>query len=69
MQCLGSPTREEVDKAHSKGRFLHLGVPSIHNIRGIGFSRKLLWLSLGLSAFPLHLVYVTIFARVLFTID
>ncbi len=32
MQCLGSPTREEVDKAHSKGRFLHLGVPSMHNI-------------------------------------
>lgn len=67
MQCLGSPTREEVDKGHSRGRFLHLGVPSMHNIMGIGLSRKLLWLSLGLSAFPLHLVCVTIFASALFT--
>lgn len=68
MQCLGSPTREEVDKAHSKGRFLHLGVPSMHNIMDIGLSRKLLWLSLVISAFPLHLVCVTISASALFTI-
>ena len=56
--CMGSPTREEVDDAHSKGLFLHFGVPSLHNIVGIGGKRKVLWLSLGLSALPLHLVCV-----------
>ena len=66
MQCLNSPTREEVNKAHSKGRFLHIGVSSIHNIRGISAGRKLLWLGLGLSAFPLHLMCVTIFVSALF---
>ena len=66
MQCLSSPTREEVDKAHSKGDYLHLGVPSIHNILGIGLYRKYLWLSLGLSALPLHFVCVALLFSTIF---
>ena len=58
MQCLSSPTREEVDRAHSKGLFLRFGVPSAHNMAGIGGKRKALWLTLGLSALPLHFVCV-----------
>ena len=60
MQCLSSPTRDEVDKAHSKRSFLHIGVPSGRNLMGIGWKRKMLWLSLGLSALPLHFVCVVI---------
>ena len=60
MQCLSSPTREEVDKAHSKRLFMDFGVPSAHNVIGIALSRKVLWLCLGSSALPLHFVCVEI---------
>ena len=58
MQCLSSPTREEVDRAHARGVFLHIGVPSAHSIWGIGRRRRSLWLVLAISALPLHFVYV-----------
>ena len=56
MQCLSSPTREEVDRAHSKRLSMHIGVLSVHNMSRVILSRKILWLSLGLSALPLHFV-------------
>ena len=34
MQCLSSPTRSEVDFAHSNGQCLDLGFPSIKNLNG-----------------------------------
>jgi hypothetical protein len=34
MQCLGSPTRSEVDVAHSMGRYLDIGLPSLGNLNG-----------------------------------
>ena len=58
MQCLSSPTRNEVDKAHANEVLLDIGVPSIRNLFGISWDRLLLWFFLGLSALPLHFVYV-----------
>ena len=58
MQCLTSPTREEIDQAHAQGIFLQVGVPSAHNIWGICGHRRLLWLVLVMSALPLHFVCV-----------
>lgn len=57
MQFLCSPTRAEVDEAHSKGHWLHIGVLSIRNLSVISVERMFLWLLLGLSALPLHFVY------------
>ena len=57
MQCLNSPTREELDLAHAQRRWLHIGVPSIRNLRFIKADRIALWVFLGLSAFPLHFMY------------
>jgi len=54
--CLTSPTREEVDIAHAEKRLLQIGVPSMRNLKAMGRDRVLLWLGLGLSAMPLHLV-------------
>jgi hypothetical protein len=34
MQCLSSPTRSEVDFAHSNGQYLDIGLPSIKNLNG-----------------------------------
>lgn len=60
MQCLSAPTRTEVDEAHAKGKWLDIGVQSIHNmynIKGSDHARRLVvWLILGLSSLPLHLL-------------
>jgi hypothetical protein len=58
MQVLCSPTRDEVDWAHRRARWLELGVLSPHNLRYISARRVFLWWTLGLSSVPLHLLYV-----------
>lgn len=58
MQVLCSPTRNEIDAAHRKGRWLNIGVLSPHNLRFIRARRVLLWWILALSSLPLHLLYV-----------
>ena len=57
MQCLSSPTRKEVDKAHSQGMWLDIGVPSLRNLKKISTYRATLWWLLALSSVPLHLLY------------
>lgn len=56
MQCLSAPTRKELDNAHSKGKWLDIGVMSTRNLRGIATKRVVLWWLLGISSLPLHLL-------------
>lgn len=58
MQYLVAPTRSEIARAHNKGRWLDIGIPSLHNLRNIAKHKRFLWLILGLSSVPLHLMYV-----------
>lgn len=58
MQCLSSPTRSEVDDAHAGGMWLDIGVPSVRNLKRIAKKRMWLWIVLGLSSVPLHLLSV-----------
>lgn len=57
MQCLSAPTRPEVNKAHRKGSWLDIGIPSLRNIVSSSFGKrkKFCWWILALSSFPLHL--------------
>ena len=57
MQCLSAPSRKEVDAAHKDGKYLDIGVPSLHNIISKYFPtrKKVCWAVLGLSSLPLHL--------------
>ncbi|KAH8589005.1 hypothetical protein B0O99DRAFT_582222, partial [Bisporella sp. PMI_857] len=57
MQCLSAPTRAEIDKAHMKGIWLDIGIPSLKNLKLIGQKRLILWIFLGVSSWPLHLFY------------
>ena len=57
MQSLSAPTRTEVDRAHSKKRWLSIGTPNIRNLFYIRKTKAMLWLVLGLSSFPLHLLW------------
>jgi hypothetical protein len=56
MQCLSAPTRSEVDDAHSTGKWLDIGVPSVRNLGRIARKRVILWWLLGASSLPLHLL-------------
>lgn len=59
MQYLGSPTRNEVDRAHQKGDWLDIGVPVFRNLfrRRISRTRALACIVLALSTLPIHLLY------------
>jgi hypothetical protein len=61
MQCLSAPTRADINSAHAQGRWLDVGVPSVHNLRWIRGRRRWLWSVLGVSSLPLHLLYVACF--------
>jgi hypothetical protein len=56
MQCLSAPTRTDVDQAHASRIWLDIGIPSIRNLKHISRPRFWLWLLLGLSSVPLHLL-------------
>ena len=57
MQCLSSPTREDIDRAHSNHTWLDIGVPSVRNLHGVARNRVVLWWLLAFSGIPLHLLY------------
>ncbi|UKZ52632.1 hypothetical protein TrVGV298_006413, partial [Trichoderma virens] len=57
MQILVAPSRKEIDKAHSKGISLEIGVPSIKNLPHIRRRRRVLWGLLGLMSSLLHLFW------------
>lgn len=56
MQCLSSPTRSDVDRAHAKRISLEIGVASVKNLFRLNWKRGLLWWALALSSVPLHLL-------------
>lgn len=57
MQILTAPTKEVIDKAHSRGEYLEVGVQSLHNLTRSFFSRTkgFFWVLLSLSSIPIHL--------------
>jgi hypothetical protein len=56
MQHLSAPTRKDIDRAHAKRQWLEIGVQSLRNLRYISLRRRVLWILLGLSSLPLHLL-------------
>ena len=56
MQCLVSPTRAEIDRAHSKGSWLDIGIPTTKNSKFLAQRRVVLWVCLCLTSIPLHLL-------------
>ncbi len=56
MQYLTAPTRQEIDRAHAKRKWLDIAVPSIRNLKWISWKRIIIWTLLGLRSVPLHLM-------------
>ncbi|KAG9230910.1 hypothetical protein BJ875DRAFT_470951 [Amylocarpus encephaloides] len=55
MQCISAPTRAEVSRQHSRGRYLDIGLPSIRNLHGR--KKKILFTLLVVSTMPLHFLW------------
>jgi len=56
MQRLVAPTRNEINAAHAKRRWLDIGKPSVRNLLSINWKRLVLWILLAVSGLPLHLL-------------
>ena len=57
MQCLSSPTREDINAAHRAHKWLDIGIPSLRNLKHISRGRLILWCLIALSSVPIHLLY------------
>ncbi|PUU77993.1 hypothetical protein B9Z19DRAFT_1144046 [Tuber borchii] len=57
QQCLAAPTRSEIDAAHAKRQWMDIGVPSVRNLFRIKPERRLMWIAIGVTSIPLHLLY------------
>ena len=60
QQCLAAPTRSEIDAAHSRRQWMDIGVPSVRNLFRIKAERMFLWITIGITSIPLHLLCVSI---------
>jgi hypothetical protein len=56
MQVLSSPTRKDIDNAHGKNEHLDVGFLSTRNLSRIPKRRLLLFVLMGLSSVPIHLL-------------
>ena len=56
QQCLAAPTRSEIDAAHARRRWMDIGVPSVRNLFRIKPERRFLWIAIGITSIPLHLL-------------
>jgi len=63
MQLLCAPTRGEVDAAHAKHKWLGIGISSLKNLFYVDRKKSALWVLLGLSSVPLHLLWNSAFVN------
>ncbi|PVI07420.1 hypothetical protein DM02DRAFT_666754 [Periconia macrospinosa] len=61
MQCLTSPTRNEIDAAHARDSYLNIGILSWRNVRAARKRRLCLLSFLTLTSVFMHAVYDTSF--------
>ncbi|KAI1119882.1 hypothetical protein F5Y10DRAFT_273626 [Nemania abortiva] len=57
MQVLNSPSRDEINRAHSRGFWLDIGVSSIRNTLNLSKFKSWCWVMLALSSIPIHLLF------------
>ena len=67
QQCLAAPTCSEIDAAHARRRWMDIGVPSVRNLFRIRAERRFLWIAIGITSIPLHLLcaFITMLAQAL----
>ncbi|KAI9700609.1 MAG: hypothetical protein M1836_001976 [Candelina mexicana] len=58
---LSAPTRKEVDAAHARRKWLSIGVASFKNLLYVDRRKTFVYLLLGISSIPLHLLWNSAF--------
>ena len=58
MSVYSCPSRKEVDRAHERRRWLHVGMLSLRNLGGIARRKAAVVVLLCLTSVPFHLLYV-----------
>jgi hypothetical protein len=56
QQCLVAPTRDEINAAHSRRDWMDIGIHSVRNLTRISWKRTVVWIVLGVTSIPLHLL-------------
>ena len=56
LQGLCSPTRKEVDAAHSKKKWLEIGTASVRNLLYVRRRNVWIWVLLAITSLPFHLL-------------
>ena len=56
QQCLSAPTRSEIDAWHARRKWMDIGAPGVKNLFRIKPERRLLWIAIGFTSIPLHLL-------------
>jgi hypothetical protein len=59
MSVYCCPSRKEVDAAHRRRKWLHVGMLSVRNFRSIAKRKSLVVVLLCLSSVPFHLLFVS----------
>ncbi|KAI0550631.1 hypothetical protein F4679DRAFT_199840 [Xylaria curta] len=57
MQIATSPSRVDIDKAHSQLRSLDIGMPSVRNLEALSQGKRIAWTVLLFSSVPIHLLF------------
>ncbi|OCK83187.1 hypothetical protein K432DRAFT_423576 [Lepidopterella palustris CBS 459.81] len=65
MQVCSSPTRDDIDGAHRRHRWLHVGVLSFKNLMHVGGVKVFVCVILAISSIPFHLLYNSLVFKVL----
>ncbi|KAE8360992.1 hypothetical protein BDV27DRAFT_167311 [Aspergillus caelatus] len=69
MQCLGAPSRSDVDQAHKQRKWLDIGTFSMRNFAIMDGRRKILWTLLLISSTPIHMIYNSVVFSSISTLD
>ncbi|KAE8136603.1 hypothetical protein BDV38DRAFT_283815 [Aspergillus pseudotamarii] len=69
MQCLGAPSRSDVDQAHKQRKWLDIGTFSMRNFAAMDGWRKILWTLLLISSTPIHMIYNSVVFSSISTLD
>jgi hypothetical protein len=55
--CLSGPTRDEINRAHARNKWLDIGVLSMRNVMRVSRKRAMLFLLLGISSPLVQFLY------------
>jgi hypothetical protein len=56
MHIVSAPSRRDIDKMHARKKVLDIGLNSVSNTFKLDWNRRVVWVLLGLSSIPLHLM-------------